>query len=189
MKAQHSFNEQEMLSRLALGDEEAFTGIYNHFWDKLYFLAYKHLKSTEASEEIVQDIFVTLWDKRTTLQIQSLPLYLAAMTRYAVYRHLARQRKVAIVSIDTLQEKDLPGTLEELSIDDRLMLEIIKELSNRLPEKCRLVFVHNKLMDQPIQQVAEELNISVKTAEAHLTKALKSIRGKLGDVLAVLLLS
>jgi RNA polymerase sigma-70 factor (ECF subfamily) len=67
------------------------------------------------------------------------------------------------------------------------MLEGISKLSSRLPEKCRLVFIRNKLLDQPLAQVAEELHISPKTAEAHLTKALKIIRGKLGETISCLL--
>jgi len=65
---------------------------------------------------------------------------------------------------------------------------MVKKLSGKLPEKCRLVFVHNKLLDQPLSQVAQTLNISSKTAEAHLTKALKLIRRNFGENLSALLL-
>src|SRR5690606_37405665 len=61
-------------------------------------------------------------------------------------------------------------------INDKLILEKLLELSNELPEKCRLVFQYNKLHDQSLADIAKHLNISQKTAEAHLTKALKSIR-------------
>ncbi len=188
MKASNSYNEEEMLSGLVLGDEDAFEQIYNYYWDKLYFLAHKHLKSAEASEEIVQDVFLNLWNKRTTLQIRSLPQYLAAMTRYAVYRYLAREQKSSFLSLDELQRKASVGIDEEAVMDDRLLLEMVEKLSARLPEKCRLVFVHNKLMDQPLKQVAKKLNISIKTAEAHLTKSLKIIRGKMGDSFRMFLL-
>ena len=60
-------------------------------------------------------------------------------------------------------------------------MEIILKLSNKLPEKCRLVFQYNKLQDQSLADVAEQLNISQKTAEGHLTKALRVIRSNFGD--------
>jgi RNA polymerase sigma-70 factor (ECF subfamily) len=57
---------------------------------------------------------------------------------------------------------------------------MVKKLSNKLPEKCRLVFVYNKIEDESLPEVARKLNISLKTAEAHLTKALRIIRMSLG---------
>ena len=67
------------------------------------------------------------------------------------------------------------------TIEDRLALGKILDLSNQLPEKCRLVFQYNKLDDQPLEAVARRLNISPMTAEAHLTKALKIIRLSMRD--------
>jgi len=186
MNGTDNYNEQELLLGLSQGNEEAFTIIYNTYWKQLYFLAHKHLKSSQAAEEIVQDIFFALWNKRATIQIQSLPFYLAAMTRYITYRYIAKQKKFIQTEIDAdKQQLRIPD--QEAFLENRLLIEIVEKLTNQLPEKCRLVFIHNKLLDQPLQQVADEMNISVKTAEAHLTKALKTIRGNLGDGLSVFL--
>lgn len=73
-------------------------------------------------------------------------------------------------------------------IENRMLLEFITNLTNRLPEKCRLVFQYNKLQDRSLPDICEELNISPKTAEAHLTKALKIVRASLSNVVAFLLL-
>ena len=86
-----------------------------------------------------------------------------------------------------MYRETLPAALSEL-LENKWMLEKISALSSALPEKCRLVFIKNKLLDQSLAQVAEDLHISPKTAEIHLTKALKIIRGKLGDVASFLLL-
>lgn len=183
MAAYSSYSDPELTALLRQGSEASFTEIFNRYWDKLYFLAHKHLKSPQAAEEVVQDVFMTLWQKKETLSIRSLPLYLAAMTRYAVYRNLAWEQKYANTEINALQTE--PGTSGELeAIDNKLLLEIIEKLSNHLPEKCRIVFVQNKLLDIPLHEVADSLHISPKTAEAHLTKALKSIRTNIGDALS-----
>lgn len=173
--------DDELLALLQAGSHEAFNELYHRYWNKLYFIALKHMHETVEAEEIVQEIFVTLWSKRATLQIEALPAYLSAMTRYAVYARLQRQKKAAITSLEKLPAANLGQTLEAGSFENKILLEIISKLANHLPEKCRLVFIHNKLLDQPLPQVAEELGISIKTAEAHLTKALKTIRTKLGD--------
>jgi len=181
VNAIHLCNDEELTRLLRNGDNLAFTEIYNRYWDKLYYIAHKLLKDTDSAEEIVQDVFLMLWKKRETLNIQSLTHYLAAMTRYAVYRNISKEKShreqeniIRMVTADAISEID---------IDNKILLEIITELSNKLPEKCRLVFQYNKLQDQALADVAQQLNISQKTAEGHLTKALRMIRSNLGNAM------
>lgn len=183
----NSCNDTELAQLLSNGNEDAYTEIYNRYWRKLYFIAHKLLKSSEKSEEVVQEVFLTLWEKRKHLTIQSLPVYLSAMTRYSVYRILSQQTKYRQIEIGSLNTE--PGsTGDEESIEFAILLDIIEKLSNDLPEKCRLVFIQNKLMDKSLNDVATDLNISTKTAEAHLTKALKIMRSKLRNSLSILLI-
>jgi RNA polymerase sigma-70 factor (ECF subfamily) len=174
------YYEQELLDRLKQGDETAFTALYSAYWKPLYFLAYKHLQTAQVAEEIVQEVFLTLWEKRSVLTIHSPGIYLASMIRYAVYRHLAREKKSPVLN----DVNDTPAQLlsDEAvnTIDYRLLFDMIAKLSERLPEKCRMVFINNKLHDQSIQEIAEQMNISPRTAEAHLSKALKIMRNSLG---------
>ena len=179
MHAVGLLDDNELTLLLQQGNEPAFTEIYNRYWDKLYFIAHKLLKDTDAAEEIVQEVFLILWKKREALKIKSITQYLAAMTRYAVYRYLAKDKQ------NKEQENALglsnAGNVAEINIDNKILLEIILKLSDKLPEKCRLVFQYNKLQDRSLADVAELLNISQKTAEGHLTKALRIIRSNFGD--------
>src|SRR6202000_1639091 len=93
MSAIQILEDKELTDLLKDGNEPAFTEIYNRYWDKLYFIAYKLLKDTNAAEEIVQEVFLMIWKKRDSLNIKSLTQYLAAMTRYAVYRYLAKDKQ------------------------------------------------------------------------------------------------
>ena len=175
-------DDNDLALLLQQGHEPAFTEIYNRFWKKLYFIAYKLLKDTDVAEEIVQEVFLALWKKKDCLNINSLTQYLAAMTRYAVYRHLAKNKQCKEQE-DAMFKLNANG-FAEIDIDNKILLEIISKLSNQLPEKCRLVFQYNKLQDKSLVDVARQLNISQKTAEAHLTKALRLIRSNLGDTLS-----
>ena len=179
MDAISLFSDNELTDLLKSGDEIAFTEIYNRYWKKLYFIAYKLLKDTDSAEEIVQEVFLKIWKKRETLSIQSLTQYLAAMTRYAVYRHLAKEKQQK--EREDVQGKFNADACVEFDMDNKILLAFILDLSNKLPEKCRLVFQYNKLQDMSMADVAEQLNISQKTAEGHLTKALRIIRGNLGS--------
>jgi RNA polymerase sigma-70 factor (ECF subfamily) len=191
--AGHLYDNDELTLLLHKGDEAAFTQIYNCYWDKLYYIAYRLLKDTNSAESVVQEVFLALWKNKQSLTIHSIDHYLAAMTRYAVYRFLSKEKQYRI------KENNIAlmnvAAVCEIDIDNKILLEIITELSNKLPEKCRLVFQYNKLQDQSLADVAERLNISQKTAEAHLTKALRIIRSDIGrasqdamQVIAILIL-
>lgn len=177
----------EIVERLKSGDEAVFALIYNRYWDKLYVAALARLNDEFQAEEVVQQVFVRLWNKKSGIQIQDLSAYLAAMTRYAVYEHLARESKLKKrEKIWSLNAPETYSTVAE--IENKFLLTFIRELSNELPEKCRMVFVYNKLEDQSLADVAARMNISRKTAEAHLTKALRFIRLKLSNFLNLLVL-
>jgi RNA polymerase sigma-70 factor (ECF subfamily) len=167
--------QKKLLILLKEGANEAFSKIYDVYWDKVFYLAFQKLNNKEAAEEIVQEVFLTLWKKRRELNINNLSHYLAAMVRYSVYKYLARESQSLNREMIFLEGREMYFTIDE-SIENKFLMDRILELSNQLPERCRLVFKYNKLEDQSLQDVADLLGISKKTAESHLTKALKTIR-------------
>ncbi|MDJ1494421.1 sigma-70 family RNA polymerase sigma factor [Cytophagaceae bacterium DM2B3-1] len=181
-----NLSDDELTILMKNGIEGAFDEIYNRYWDKLFYAAYRMVKSTQVAEEITQDTFMLVWTKRQTLDIQSLKPYLAAMLRYEVYRYLAKSKQAEQTQSLIQHTKPKSVSIEE-EIENKLLLEIITKLTNQLPEKCRLVFQYNKLQDKPLADVCEEMKISQKTAEAHLTKALKVIRMNLSNAMHMLL--
>ena len=87
-------NEKQLLSSLSSGNEEALTAIYQKYWNRLFLSAYNVLKDKEACEDIVQEIFVQLWQKKEQLVIKtSLEAYLVSATRYQVF-HLIKKKKL-----------------------------------------------------------------------------------------------
>jgi len=182
-----TLDDNDLFAYVRRDNEQAYTELYNRYWQKLYFVAHRHLRSDPEAREIVQEVFFAIWDQRKSLVIESFPAYIAAMTRYAVYASLARRKKQAEKIKEQAVGQSVPSALSEL-LENKWMLELISQLSSQLPEKCRLVFIKNKLLDQSLSQVAADLQISPKTAEIHLTKALKIIRGRLGASVSRLLL-
>lgn len=175
--------ETNLLSLLRAGDEQAFTQIYKLYWEKLFFIAHKRLQSAEDSKEIVQNVFFTLWQKHAQLDIQNLSFYLSAMTRYAVYRHLGNEkRKAGLLSRFRAQGQD-SGCFD---IDNKQLLDLLMHFSDDLPENYRIVFLHHKLMDEPLESVAEQLGVSPRTAERYVSKVLSIIRHRLQKLGATL---
>ncbi|SDE97874.1 RNA polymerase sigma-70 factor, ECF subfamily [Chitinophaga filiformis] len=161
---------------------DAFNEVYNRYWDLLFHVTMKRLHAKEIAEEIVQDTFIILWEKRHDIEISALKPYLFAITRYAVFHYLASRQTIASRMKTLSQMAETAGSKEgdvESLVNDRLLLQLIETVANELPEKSRQVFYYNKLLDYSITQAAETFNISPKTAEGHLTKALKILRLKL----------
>ncbi|MBE9462217.1 RNA polymerase sigma factor [Dyadobacter subterraneus] len=185
-------SDDELTTLLKTGENAAFEEIYNRYWNKMFLMAHRIVKSSEIAEEITQDVFLLLWTKRETLSIASLRQYLAAMLRYEVYRSLSKIKKQQVYE-NEIRNTSSPFVSIEKDIENRLLLEIITTLTNRLSEKCRLVFQYNKLEDRSLTDICEQLQISPKTAEAHLTKALKVVRaglsGSINFILQIIILT
>lgn len=183
MSLNTTYTETELLTQLKEGNQAAFTAIYNRYWERLFFMAHKRLSSSEDAKEIVQNIFFSLWQKRDRLRIENLELYLGAMTRYAVYRHLANKKRMAGL-LDKVSKENQQA--EIIDIDNKQFLEILVNLSNELPRNYRIVFIQYKLQDRPLAEVAEELGVSVRTAERYVDKlmgAMREFRSKLASFL------
>ena len=166
------------------GDELAFTEIYNRYWDKLFAIAANKLKDLDEAEEIVQDIFVSLWKRREEIgSIEILSPYLAVSVKYRVIKCLdkrnSRQKYTDYSQrITSIADDSTEQWLEFEELRSRLAIFVAD-----LPEKCRLVFRLSRESGFSQKRIASELGISEKTVEAHLGKALKTLRARLSSFL------
>lgn len=177
-------NDKELIALLQQGDEHAFTEVYNRYWKKLFTVAANKIKELDEAEEIVQDIFVSLWKRRNDLGvIDTLSSYLAVSVKYRVIKLLDKRGN---------RQKYTDYAGQRLSITDNSTLQWLEfeELKDRLsvfvadlPEKCRLVYQLSRDAGYSQKQIAAQLNISEKTVEAHLGKALRTLRARLSAFL------
>lgn len=184
-----SIDESLTIASLRQGDRQAFTLIYEHYWEKLFVVAYRRLRDREAAEEMVQNVFTSLWARREKLSIEkSLGAYLGASLKYEVLNYLRAQavrERYAMEQMATAPAGD-EYTGQVLSFEE-LRQRMDEEIS-KLPEKCRLVFTLSKLEGYSNKEIAEQLDISPKTVEAHMGKALKTLRGGLEEFLPSIVL-
>jgi RNA polymerase sigma-70 factor (ECF subfamily) len=175
MVAYNSYTDNELTTLLQESNEAAFTEIYNRYWQQLFFVAHKRLSSAEDAKEIIQTVFFNLWQKREKLQIQSLPLYLAGMTRFAIYRFFGNEKRRSNI-LRTFQQTESHKVTESFDIDNKQLLEILTQLTSELPEKYRIIFIQHKLLDRPLEEVAEILGVSSRTAEGYVSKVMEIMR-------------
>lgn len=167
-------SDTELLQLLKQDDEAAFTSIYNRYWDKLFAISFNHCKQKSLAEEIVQDIFMSLWGRRNSLEITHLSSYLATAAKFSVFKYLLREKKRNELLTENVSFE--PTTSEDERINARFLLDYINGIVETLPPQCKLVFRYSRENELSISEIAEKMQISSKTVESHLSKALKALR-------------
>lgn len=169
------YNEKELLSELRRGNQQSLRLIYNSSWKPLFISAYNMLKDREACEDVVQEVFLHLWQNRKTLLIHtSLKSYLFTAVRFQVLRRIRRDQKKLEIIADLAPSAPYRSPLEDLEGKDTLLR--LKTAVNSLPEKCKLIYQLSREQFYTHKEIAAKLHISEKTVENQLTIALKRIK-------------
>jgi RNA polymerase sigma-70 factor (ECF subfamily) len=179
----HELTNEEMLILMRQGNEAAFEELYNRYWKKLYNAIYSRTRSAEWSEGIVQDFFTSLWLKREKLEISvSFEAYAFTAVRYHLFHYIQKEvnRKKYSDSLRALPVQHPNSTEEAVLLSD--LNDRLSKAVTQLPEKCRSVFELSRREHKTNREIAEELGISEKTVENHLTRALKFLRLSLKEI-------
>ncbi|MEO8253251.1 MAG: RNA polymerase sigma-70 factor [Flavobacterium sp.] len=172
--------DTEILQQLKKGDKAALTVLYNTYWKPLFIASYNLLKNKEICEEIIQDIFIEIWNNRAELEIKvSLKSYLYACVRYKVFSEFRKNKIEQLPLFENLEERFQCDTPETKMMHEELEIHVRKIIAT-LPEKCKKVYELSRNEQLSHKEIAERLAISTKTVENHITKALRILRISLG---------
>ncbi len=185
MPAKYSIYEDiDLVELIRLNhDQLAFEELYMRYAESLFGLAFKKIKVKEAAEDIVQITFLKFWTNRQRLRINhSVKAYLYTSAKNNIISFYLRQLSKTPKNLDVLDDDRLPhGNNTQESLDFRQTLSSYKETLRELPDKCREVFELSR-SGYSLKEIAELKNISPKTAEVHVMKALKLLRKRLGGI-------
>ena len=177
MNSQFNYTDSELVNLLKKDDERAFTVLYNRYWKKLYAIALNRLKNINSAEDIVHDVFVSLWSNRKDTSIIEIEHYLAVAVKYAVLNRIKKdineREKRKSFSKEASVIEFLPA---DSNLDNKRLLERIWQEVESLPERCRIVFLYSRQAGLPVKEIAKRLSISPKTVENHLGKALRQVK-------------
>ena len=170
-------NVNELKSKVAKGDEKAFRQLYDHFWGKIYSVAFTLTKSVELSEEIVQDVFLRIWLKKEQLpSIAKFDAYLFIVARNHIYNELRKKTYVQHF-VEHLEQYFLESAV---SPEQEMLLKETNQLINKaleqLPTRQREVYQLSRNEGFDNSTIAQKLGISKLTVKSHMTKALQFIR-------------
>jgi RNA polymerase sigma-70 factor (family 1) len=164
-------------------DQQAFNRLFDKYWVQVYKTAYKFLNDKAASEEVVHDIFLSLWTRRHDVQVHSFPAFLLTATRYQVYTRKKEKRL-------TVSRPTLPETAIHNEADHRIrqseLYDQLQRILQQLPDRCQEIFRLSRFEYLSNEEIAERLGISKRTVENQLTHALRHVRGHLKDMALVM---
>jgi RNA polymerase sigma-70 factor (ECF subfamily) len=178
MQDQALNNELQLVRNLSKGNLLAFNTLYKEYSGRLYRFAYGYLKSEVEAEELVQEVFTIIWEKRADLKDElSFKSFLFTIAFNIIRKHF-RTRTYLSEYFKTLPGNDLDmDTAQKITYDS--LYQYIAELVNQLPDRRREIFIKSRFDGLSIKEIAEKLKISHKTVENQLTDALKFIRTNL----------
>tara|TARA_B110000467_G_C18285471_1_gene461300 strand:- start:412 stop:987 length:576 start_codon:yes stop_codon:yes gene_type:complete len=175
------------VEKLKNGDNNAYTLLMNDYYKNLCGYANLFTKDPSKSEDIVQNVFVKIWIYRKKID-PNIPIkkYLYK----SVYNEFIDQyrKNKSVISLEEKYLKVIDTIIDDNSLDiEKLMMNVNREI-DKLPEKCKRVFILNKKEGLTHNEIAEYLQISTKTVESHITRAFKILNQKLGNKIKSILI-
>ena len=172
-------NEKELFNQIKKGDEKAFEIVFHHYYQNLCVFAAKILQDDLAAEEIVQDMFVKIWEKRQQLEIKSsLKNYLVRSVKNHCLNFIKHNKVKETHVKNTLSELNNEAAVKDSFIEIDLMKKI-EESINSLPEKRQEAFRLSREEGLKYREIAEKMGVSIKTVETQMGLAMKTLREKL----------
>lgn len=183
-----SVKESEWVKNIRRGDSDSFESLFNFYCQKLINFSRRYVWDKQTAENIVQDIFLKIWQNRNVLDpSKSIKTYLFAAVKNESLKHLrhadVHKRWAEFISLSQDRAIDPEKTLSE----NETKKEIENAISS-LPEKCREIFTMSKFDKLKYSEIAGILNISIKTVETQMGRALKKLRERLKTIITLLII-
>ena len=175
--------ESEWVQKIRTGDGEAFERLFNLYGQPLIHFVRRYVGDTSIAEDLVQDVFLALWTNRSHLDpALRIKTYLYTSVKNQALKHL-RHSDVARRSAEDLALEFPPLKTPEEEWQEKEVALSVYQAIEALPEKCRLIFSMNRFDHLTYAEIAEIQNISIKTVETQMGRALKFLRNRLAHLL------
>jgi len=174
MKKYSKYSDEKLASAVKSADVEAFKELYYRYYKPLHSLIWLRMNATEMAQDIIQEVFTRLWQNRDKLiPGNSVKAYLYKITNNLIIDYFRKKKKERTYTTENASSAILQTDDSLESITD------IKLSIQNLPENCRIVFMLSRYHSLTYLEIADALNISIKTVEARMSKALKILRTEL----------
>lgn len=180
-------SDELLVKLLRVGEQEAFEEIYRRYWQKLLRSAQFKIRSKETIEEILQDLFISLWEKRERVMIENLEAYLNTSLKYLIINQIKKQILEEKFVEYSLKKNELTDDVDESVAFNELSVAIEKAIG-QLPEKTQQIFRLNRLEYKSVKEISVLLDTPERTIEYHITQALRALRIHLREFITLSML-
>lgn len=176
-----SFDEKELLSRLKNNDQRAFDEIFHHYYSRIYNLAFHLLHSGEEAKEIVQVVFIAVWENRLQIDEQkSFSAYIQSIARHTIYNQLKKAVYRQHFIDYTLQRAEGSEPLED-TFHYKELKEVLESAISELPPRRREIFYLSRSKGLSYKEIATKLSISESTVNTQISKSIEFLRKKVQE--------
>lgn len=169
-------------------NHKAFEELYNRYWKKIFVICNNRLQNADIAQDLVQDIFISLWNNENVDSIENIDAYLYQSSKFAVIKELHKQIRYDNIApteigiLDKVAEFDLNEVLDAKLLDALLQVRI-----DMLPAKTKIIFNYSRKDNLNSKEIAEKLNISHRTVENQISFVLKELRNFLQKVKSIII--
>ena len=166
-------HEAELVKKIILGDAAAFEKLFKSYFQLLVGFCFRFVEDVSIAENIVQEVFLKIWANRAKLDPGiKIKYYLYKAVKNKALNHL-RHLKVVKNSAQDVYSNNIPGKTPEEEINEEEIVELLIKAIEELPEKCKIIFFMSKYDNLKYPEIADILDISIRTVEYHMRRALK----------------
>ncbi len=174
-------SDKKVFTAIIEGDRKAFGELFHKYYGVLCDYAYSYLNDVNESEDVVQDVFVYIWNNREVIRLNnSIKSYLFSSVKHGalnVLKHRIVKRKHSSLLLKFLEDLGR----EEYTEEETYQLRQVRSAIQRLSPQCRFIFIKSCLEGKKYKEIAEEMHISVNTVKSHISKANRIIQEYIGQ--------
>lgn len=189
MLPENKISIDTVVEYLKEGDEDALVFLYDRYWDELMLSCSKVVKDTDECQDIIQEVFLIIWEKRSLIQIKTnIGAYLHGVLRYKIFRYLKtnyRKNTSTDHLYNILENKEKTHETPQSLMEHKEIYSSVLQIVSSLPTRCKEVY-QLRQDDLSYDDIAKKLNISVKTVENQLLKAKKQLKLNLRHIFFVI---
>jgi RNA polymerase sigma factor (sigma-70 family) len=178
VRARLLYTDSDLITLLSDGSEEAFDEIYQRHWRKLFNSAYKRLRDEDQCEDLLQNVFADLWERRKEVKISNIEAYLTTAVRFQVIKISSRSRSNGHF-VDLVETTLTSPLLADTPLNDQELSELLRLWMAALPEKRRKIFAMHFIDGLESSHIAALLDLSQKTVQNQLAVASGALRNEI----------
>ena len=171
----NKITDRGLIYRINNSDQNAFELLFKRYWEMMYRKAFTLCKDKDDAMDVVQDVFIDLWERRTSINGTAIKFYLLKATKYGCYNKLKKKKKDFDFMI-TLIKQEKQFSFFQNQKEEGYKIKTIKKIYSLMPKRCKQILKLRFEYNLTNSEIADELNISIRTVETQISNSYKLIK-------------